>query len=75
VEVVVTQNGEYPTRDNSTPLENGDGRGSCVWFNQASLFQTSELGFATVASAKKAGVDATCDAHSLIDEGLLPQSK
>ncbi|KAG2337864.1 hypothetical protein BDR05DRAFT_838057, partial [Suillus weaverae] len=25
----------------------GDGRGSCVWFNQASMFQTAELGFAT----------------------------
>jgi len=72
VEFVVTSNGELPTPRNSAPLDGGDGRGSCVWFNQASLFQTSELGFETIAAAKEAGADATSNAEYLIDAGLFP---
>ncbi|KAJ8078124.1 hypothetical protein PM082_000330 [Marasmius tenuissimus] len=71
LDFVVTKDGAMPTRDNSQPLcscgETGDdihgsnwkeakGRGSMVWFNQASMFQTSELGketgYTTVELAK-----------------------
>jgi hypothetical protein len=34
-------------------------RGSFVWFNQASMFMTSELGVETVKEARKAGIDPT----------------
>lgn len=30
-----------------------------MWFNQATMFQTSELGFNTVAEAEEAGADTT----------------
>ncbi|KAF8335643.1 hypothetical protein F5887DRAFT_921052 [Amanita rubescens] len=70
--IVVTNNGEYPTPDNSVPLNDGTGRGSAVWFNQASMFQTAELGVSTIAEAKRFGMDATCDAKGLIDNGLFP---
>jgi hypothetical protein len=75
VEFVVTSNGELPTPRNSAPLDGRDGRGSCVWFNQASLFQTSELGFETGAAAKEARADAMSNAESLIDGGLFLQIK
>jgi hypothetical protein len=75
VDVVVTQNNEYPTRENSEPVHDGEGRGSCVWFNQASMFQTAELGYNTVAEAKKNGLDGVCDAQEFIDKGLFPQPK
>jgi hypothetical protein len=69
---MVTDNGEHPTPDNSVPLNDGSGHGSVVWFNQASMFQTAELGFSTIAEAKRLGMDATCDAKGLIDNGLFP---
>ncbi|KAK7047835.1 hypothetical protein VNI00_006163 [Paramarasmius palmivorus] len=70
---VVTE-GDHPTPSNTHPLCNcGDwdashdekwnnavGRGSMVWFNQATMFQTSELGYPTVKAAKAAGVDTAC---------------
>ncbi|KAK7043052.1 hypothetical protein VNI00_008790 [Paramarasmius palmivorus] len=66
--------GEPPTPHNSRPLcycgkedaahdqdwQEARGRGSMVWFNQATMFQTSELGYPTVKAAKAAGVDASC---------------
>ncbi|EIM81551.1 uncharacterized protein STEHIDRAFT_114974 [Stereum hirsutum FP-91666 SS1] len=58
-EIVTTQDGSKPTRENSEPLDGRDGRGSAVWFNQATMFQTSELGFNTVAEAEEAGADTT----------------
>ncbi|KAG1834973.1 hypothetical protein DFJ58DRAFT_847503 [Suillus subalutaceus] len=71
LEFVCTE-GELPTKQNSSPLDGGDGRGSCVWFNQASMFQTAELGFATVAAAKQAGAPCTSDTSLLINQGLFP---
>ncbi|KAK7037413.1 hypothetical protein VNI00_011163 [Paramarasmius palmivorus] len=75
LEVVVTQ-GEAPTKENSRPVhcscgsinesthgqawKNADGRGSMVWFNQASLFQTAELGYNTVKAARAAGDPGVC---------------
>ncbi|KAG2139779.1 hypothetical protein DEU56DRAFT_755527 [Suillus clintonianus] len=65
-------NGALPTEENSSCLDGGDGRGSCVWFNQATMFQSAELGFATVADAQKAGAPCTSDASLLIHQGHLP---
>lgn len=73
VDFVVTSDGQLPTRDNSQPLNGADGRGSCVWFNQATMHQTSELGYHTVAQAKAAGASTRCDAESLINGGFFPQ--
>lgn len=43
---------ERPTKANSTPLEDsGDGRGSFVFFNQASMYQSSETGYNTLKEA------------------------
>lgn len=72
IEFVSTNSGEYPTPENSSPLDGGDGRGSCVWFNQATMFQTAELGFSTIAKARLANAPHTCDPSSLIDKGLFP---
>jgi len=74
VDLVVTPDGAQPTKENSIPLDGTAGRGSCVWFNQASLFQTSELGVETIALAKKQGKDAACDARGLIERGLFPKA-
>ncbi|KAL1711555.1 hypothetical protein EV715DRAFT_163134, partial [Schizophyllum commune] len=45
LKVVQTDGADFPTPENSTPLgEGAPGRGSCVWFNQASMWQTAEIG-------------------------------
>jgi len=72
IDLVITNNGERPTKENSAPLDGLHGRGSCVWFNQATLFQTSELGVETIALAKKQGMDTTCDVKGLLEKGLFP---
>ncbi|KAJ3858605.1 hypothetical protein EV359DRAFT_52041 [Lentinula novae-zelandiae] len=83
---VTTQNGEKPTRENSTPLYSctcsshdqnspwakAEGRGSKVWFNQASMFQTSELGINTLREAKEAGMDTNCDQEFWLEQGVFP---
>lgn len=59
---------DKPTPENSTPLEdeideNGECRGSCVWFNQASVFQFGELG-STVKQATLEGKSGTTDFYA-----------
>lgn len=75
VQYVVT-NGELPNEadQNYTHLNGADGRGSCVWFNQASMFQTAELGYGTVGKARKAGVDVNCDTEVLLKAEHFPSS-
>lgn len=75
---MTTEDGEIPTKENSKPLnvdaeawEKGYGRGSAVWFSQASMFMTSELG-STVSQAKQAGVKSTCDIDSWLEKGIFP---
>ena len=69
---MTTKNGESPTPENSTRLNGSRGRGSIVWLNQSSPFQTSELDTRTVREAQEQGLAATSDAGALIDEGLFP---
>ena len=70
VEFVRTR-GQLPDKDNSSPLDGADGRGSCVWFNQASMFQFAELG-GTVKEAIKEGLPTTCNALDLLEQGYFP---
>ncbi|KIY48688.1 hypothetical protein FISHEDRAFT_58749 [Fistulina hepatica ATCC 64428] len=50
---------------------NANGRGSCVWFNQASMF-TSELDVDSIAKAIHQGLDGKCDKDALLAAGLFP---
>ncbi|KAH6881232.1 hypothetical protein BKA70DRAFT_1446766 [Coprinopsis sp. MPI-PUGE-AT-0042] len=58
---LVTTNGEVPTPYNSTDITNtaAHGRGSLVFFSQASMFQASETGAYTVAEARSKGHSGT----------------
>ncbi|KAI0691741.1 hypothetical protein C8Q76DRAFT_698506 [Earliella scabrosa] len=58
--VVTTSDGAVPTPENSSPVNGVQGRGSVVFFNQATMFQLAELG-CTVKEAKKLGIKSTCD--------------
>ncbi|KAJ3564788.1 hypothetical protein NP233_g8060 [Leucocoprinus birnbaumii] len=58
----VTTDGEEPDLSRSDVLEQGDfGRGSMVWFNQASIFQAAETGFSTLKEARDNGHSGTTD--------------
>ncbi|KAA1479835.1 hypothetical protein DENSPDRAFT_887108 [Dentipellis sp. KUC8613] len=69
--IVTTPDGKLPTRETAEPLDGRDGRRSSVWFNQASLIQTAELGYPTVGAAKKAGLAGTCNVRELLEKGIF----
>ncbi|KAL0578309.1 hypothetical protein V5O48_003686 [Marasmius crinis-equi] len=84
---IVATDGEKPTKENSKSLnclcgntqsdhdeswKNADGRGSMVWFNQSSMFQTTELGYNTVAQARAAGAETTCNVDEWLEKGIFP---
>jgi hypothetical protein len=54
---------QRPTPQNSRPIKEGDerGRGSLVYFNQATMYQTSETGHATLGEAIRAGESGKAD--------------
>ncbi|PBK84292.1 hypothetical protein ARMGADRAFT_1037225 [Armillaria gallica] len=64
---------EKPSSKHSSPLNNpweeGEEQGSCIWFLQATMFQTSELDIPTMKAGRAAGMDVHCDYESLIDSG------
>jgi hypothetical protein len=73
--MVTTEDGSVPTKETARPLgvneaawTRGDGRGSMVWFNQASMFQTAELGIPTVKEVIQQGLDATSDVDEWIEK-------
>ncbi|RPD69242.1 hypothetical protein L226DRAFT_539921 [Lentinus tigrinus ALCF2SS1-7] len=66
-----TKGGEYPTRENTSPLNGVPGRGSIVFFNQATMFQLAEKGM-TVAQGRAAGKDMTCDNNPFIADLPVP---
>ncbi|KAF9025383.1 hypothetical protein BDP27DRAFT_1351787 [Rhodocollybia butyracea] len=84
--IVTTPNGERPTRENSKPLyfcgckshpkdgawAQAEGRGSMVWFNQASMFQTSETGMNTLKDARVAGVSDVCNGGEWLEKSTFP---
>lgn len=63
IQFVATDGLQRPTPENSRPIKAGDecGRGSLVYFNQATMYQTSETGYATVGEAIKAGDSGKVD--------------
>jgi len=60
---VTTESGVHPTPENSKPVQPGDeeGRGSLVYFNEASMHQSSETVYPTLGKAKKAGLSGKTD--------------
>lgn len=69
---VLTDGDERPTPQNSIPITAGDdfGRGSLVYFNQATMYQSSETGFDTVAQAKAWGHSGRTDYPKDIQEAF-----
>src|SRR3977135_57640 len=82
-EWVTTLNGEIPTPGNCSPLlrpeGGGNGRGSMVWYNQATMFQTAELGAPTIKhlldQQKRTSSGFTvirCPTKEMIQDGFFP---
>ncbi|THU99055.1 hypothetical protein K435DRAFT_856024 [Dendrothele bispora CBS 962.96] len=82
-----TKNNEPPTRDNLQSLtcdctaeahakdrdwQEASGRGSMVWFNQATMFQSAELGYNTIKQAREAGMNTDCPVNELLERGIFP---
>ncbi|PBK81007.1 hypothetical protein ARMGADRAFT_1039689 [Armillaria gallica] len=62
-------NGSKHSSPLNNPWQEGEERGSCVWFSQATMFQTSELDIPTMKAGRATGMDVRCDYESLIDGG------
>ena len=78
--IVYTDDGSVPTPETGMELKmneeawrNGDSRGSMVWFNQATMFQTAELKVATVQKAKEMGKDTACKVEDMMENKNLFQ--
>jgi len=63
---------QRPTPENSRPIRAGDeyGRGSLVYFNQATMYQTSETGYTTVGEAVRAGESGKADYGACAQEAF-----
>ena len=80
-EIVVTEDGQKPDleKGNAKPLtdhekwDKAHGRGSMVWFNQATLFQSAELGVKTIKAATARRMNATSDYRSMVESGYFPE--
>lgn len=53
IKLVTVPEGETPTLENSEEIGGEEGRGSLVFFNQASMFQSSETNSPTLSAAAK----------------------
>jgi hypothetical protein len=69
---VTTEGGERPTPENSRPVVDGDecGRGSLVFFNQSTMFQSSETGYNTLIAAGEAGHSRESDAIQMANQAF-----
>jgi hypothetical protein len=63
--VVVTDNGERPTPENSRLIVPNDpsGRASIVFYNQATMFYGPETGYDTLGNARKNGGSGITNFH------------
>ncbi|KAF8236818.1 hypothetical protein L208DRAFT_1524221, partial [Tricholoma matsutake] len=63
IRFLVTDGLQRPTPANSRPITAGDecGQGNLVYFNQATMYQTSETGYATIGEAVEAGDSGKVD--------------
>lgn len=57
IKFVTTDGEDLPTPENSKPIQDGDddGRGSVVWFNMATMLQSSESGADTLKEVRERG--------------------
>ncbi|PPQ97406.1 hypothetical protein CVT26_006808 [Gymnopilus dilepis] len=71
----VLTDGEKPTPKNSTPLGGlGDeGRGSLVFFNQASMYRGAETGFDTLTEARSAGMSGSISSAEQVNLAFSQQ--
>ena len=67
---LVRTNREWPTPENSQPIGGTEGRGSMVWFNMATMLQSSETGFLILKEASAAGVPDTYDFKGTAQEAF-----
>lgn len=72
-DLVCTFEKAYPTRGNTYPMHAAEGRGSIVWFNEASIFQSFETGEDMIKNAKAKGKAITFNYHSYVDEFFTKQ--
>ncbi|KAF9471692.1 hypothetical protein BDN70DRAFT_819685 [Pholiota conissans] len=74
---VTTEGNARPTPGNSVPIQegDGDGRGSIVYFNQASMYQSSETGCSTLKEAEKKGIPCKANFPASVEEALLQFGK
>ena len=71
IEFVITD-GEWPTKHNSRPMKDDQfGRGSIVFFNQATMLQSSESGFMTLKQAAAAGASTTSNYDEIVVKCFL----
>ncbi|KAJ7068231.1 hypothetical protein C8F01DRAFT_599144 [Mycena amicta] len=72
IQFVTTDGNVRPTPENSRPIVAGDdeGRGSMVFFNQATMSHGPLTGFNTLKEAKAFGVDVTVDAGENINDAF-----
>lgn len=71
IEFVITD-GEWPTKHNSRPMKDDQfGRGSIVFFNQATMLQSSESGFMTLKQAAAAGAPTTSNYDEVVEKCFL----
>lgn len=70
LEIVFTADDvSVPTRENSWNVDSDlDGRRSVVWYNQASMFQTSKTGFPTLKEARANGFEGILDFGATVEE-------
>lgn len=63
IKFVTTEGDALPTPENCRPIQDGDddGRGSVVWFNMATMFQSSESGADTLKEVRERGESGYAD--------------
>jgi hypothetical protein len=73
----MTDGRQRPTPKNSRPIKLGDehGRGSLVYFNQATMYQTSETGYPTIGEAIEAGDSGKVDYGASAQEAFTEYAK
>lgn len=77
IQFVTADGQQHPTPENSRPLQEGDecGRGSLVFFNQATMYQSSEMDCSTVQEAIKAGGSGLADYGRSAQEAFTKYAK
>lgn len=77
IQFVAADGRQRPTPENSRPLQEGDecGWGSLVFFNQATMYQSSETNCSTMQEAVKAGGSGVADYGESAQEAFTKHAK